>query len=146
MTPKDILVLLQGGDRRSIGCADKVAQIVLKDLKRFPELMAGLWSNDPLVRMRAADATEKVTRENYQLLYPYKKELLGLMREANEKELRWHLAAMVPRLQLNKKERKQAINMLTQYLSDKSSIVKTFALQSLADLAKDEPRYSCRSG
>jgi hypothetical protein len=39
----------------------------------FPELIAGLWSDDPLVRMRAADAAEKVTRGNHEILQPYKK-------------------------------------------------------------------------
>jgi hypothetical protein len=46
--------------------------------------------------MRAADAAEKVTRVRGELLQPNKKELLGLMTEAQEQELRWRLAAMVP--------------------------------------------------
>ncbi|HYW40358.1 MAG TPA: hypothetical protein VE957_19800 [Terriglobales bacterium] len=41
--------------------------------------------------MRTADATEKVTRKNRELLLPYKKELLGLMAGTTEQELRWHL-------------------------------------------------------
>jgi hypothetical protein len=89
--------------------------------------------------MRAADATEKVTRKNREFLRPYKKELLGLMAEAKEQELRWHLAVMVPRLPLNAKERQLAISLLNSYLEDRSSIVKAFALQGLADLAKDDP-------
>ena len=55
--------------------------MVSKDPGLFPQLIAGLWSEDPLVRMRAADAAEKVTRENHEFLQPYKKELLGLMAE-----------------------------------------------------------------
>jgi len=89
--------------------------------------------------MRAADATEKVTRKNRELLLPYKKELLGLMAGTTEQELRWHLAVMVPRLLLNTKERYLATSLLTSYLEDRSSIVKTFALQGLADLAQDDP-------
>lgn len=139
MTRKSILHLLQGGDRRTIGRADKVAAIVSQDPRLFPQLMAGLWSEDPLVRMRAADAAEKVTRENPKLLRSYKKELLGLMAEAEQQELRWHLAAMVPRLAMNAEERKLAASLLTGYLEDRSSIVKTFALQGLADLALVEP-------
>ncbi|HYW39459.1 MAG TPA: hypothetical protein VE957_15210, partial [Terriglobales bacterium] len=100
---------------------------------------AGLWSADSLVRMRAADATEKVTRKNRELLLPYKKKLLGLMTGTIEQELRWHLAVMVPRLLLNTKERYLATSLLTSYLEDRSSIVKTFALQGLADLAQDDP-------
>src|SRR5271166_279661 len=129
MARKNILALLSGGDRRMIGQADRVAAMVSDDAKLFPELIAGLWSADPLVRMRAADAAEKVTRKHAELLRPYKKELLGLMAEAQEQELRWHLAVMVPRLVLNVKERQDAMSLLQGYLEDPSSIVKTFALK-----------------
>ena len=133
-----ILSLLAGGDRRSIGRADRVAAIVSKDPELFPELMSGLWSDDPLVRMRAADAAEKVSRSNPELLAPHKAELLGLMAEAGQQELRWHLAAMVPRLALTAKERQRTADSLLGYLDDRSSIVKTFALQGLADLAQND--------
>jgi len=139
MPPKNILSRLQGGDRRMIGRSDEVAAIVSKNPRLFPGLIAGLWSEDPLVRMRAADATEKVTRRNREFLQPYKKELLGLMADAKEQELRWHLAVMVPRLLLTAKERRRAISLLNSYLEDRSSIVRTFALQGLADLAQDDP-------
>ncbi|MFZ0800470.1 MAG: hypothetical protein WCA13_13710 [Terriglobales bacterium] len=122
-----------------IGRSNQVAAMVGKAPELFPELIAGLWSEDPLVRMRAADAAEKVTRKNHELLQPYKKELLGLMAEAKQQELRWHLAVMAPRLVLTPKERHYAISSLHNYLEDRSSIVKTFALQGLADLAQDDP-------
>ncbi len=138
MRRKNILALLEGGDRRSIGRADQVAAIVAKDARLFPELIAGLWSGDPLVRMRAADATEKVTRSNREFLQPHKKGLLGLMAETKQQELRWHLAAMIPRLPLNAKERRLAVSLMNGYLEDRSSIVKTSALQGLADLAQDD--------
>jgi hypothetical protein len=89
--------------------------------------------------MRAADAAEKVTRTNRELLQPYKKELLGLMMETEQQELRWHLAVMVPRLLLNAKERSLATSLLIGYREDRSSIVKTCALQGLADLAQEDP-------
>jgi hypothetical protein len=135
---ESILPLLRGGDRRSIGRADEVAAMVADDLKLFPNLIAGLWSEDPVVRMRAADAAEKVTRERREILQPYKKELLGLMAEARDKEMRWHLAVMVPRLRLSAKERNVAFDALYAYLADPSSIVKTFALQGMADLARED--------
>jgi hypothetical protein len=139
MRRKNILTLLEGGDRRSIGRSDQVAAIVSSDLGRFPDLLAGLWSADPLVRMRAADATEKITRRHRELLHPYKKELLRLMTETQQQELRWHLAVMIPRLMLSAKERQGAIGSLNSYLEDRSSMVKTFALQGLTDLAHNDP-------
>src|SRR5271168_3337014 len=137
-TRKSILALLTGGDRRMIGKADRVAAMVSDDPELFPELIAGLWSADPLVRMRVADAAEKVTRKQSELLQPYKEELLGLLAEAGQQELRWHLAAMVPRLALNGREKERVISTLKSYLEDGSSIVKTFALQGLAELAEAE--------
>jgi hypothetical protein len=135
---KSILAQLAGGDRRSIGHADEVAAIVSKDHALFPELIDGLWSQDPLVRMRAADAAEKVSRQYPELLAPHQAELLGLMAETDQQELRWHLAAMVPRLFLNARDRQRVAASLRAYLHDRSSIVKTFALQGLADLAQDD--------
>jgi hypothetical protein len=134
----NILRLLEGGDRRTIGRAHLVAAKVSKDPGLFPQLIKGLWSDDPLVRMRAADATEKFTRANHEFLEPYKKELLGLMAETRQQELRWHLAAMIPRLPLNARERQRAASLMESYLEDRSSIVKTSALQGLADLAEHD--------
>ena len=139
MSRQNILALLKGGDRRSIGRADQVAAIVSENPRLFPRLIAGLRSEDPLVRMRAADAAEKVTRAAPKLLEPHKDELLALMAETEEQELRWHLAVMVPRLSLNSTERQRAASSLKRYLQARSSIVKTFALQGLADLAQDDP-------
>jgi len=61
------------------------------------------------------------------------------MAEARQQELRWHLAAMVPRLRLDVKERKVVCSLLRSYLEDDSSIVKTSALQALAVLASNQP-------
>lgn len=138
MPQKDILALLRGGNRRTLGRANEVARIVSADPRLFPKLVAGLWSEERLVRTRAADAAEKVTRRYPQLLLPCKKELLGLMSEASEPELRWHLAAMMPRLPLNSIERQFVITQLNEYLKDRSSIVKTFALQGLAVFARND--------
>lgn len=137
---KNLIEQLEGGDRRMIGRADEVAAIVLKNPRLFASLVAGLWSEDVLVRMRAADAAEKVTRTKRELLQPHKKELLGLMAEEKQQEVRWHLAAMIPRMDLSAKERKIAADSLYAYLDDRSSIVRTFALQGLADLAESDAR------
>jgi hypothetical protein len=106
--------------------------------------------------MRSADAAEKATRKHPEFLGHHKKELLGRMTETEQQELRWHLAVMVPRLSLNAKERRVVFAALNGYLGDCSSIVKTFALQGLADLTTGDPalrgdvmeilRQSARSG
>jgi hypothetical protein len=136
MRSQAIAAMLQGGDRRSIGKANQIAILVLSEPKRFAELIQCLWDEDPIVRMRAADAAEKITVTRPKLLNPHKQELLGLLAEAEQIELRWHLALMVPRLSLTSPERQRAAASLQRYLEDRSSVVKTFALQGLADLAR----------
>lgn len=112
---------------------------MLKRPRLFGELIRGLRAEDPLVRMRAADAAEKVSRKRSELLRPFKRELMHLLDETGEQELRWHLAQMVPRLPLTRKERLHAATAFRRYLKDRSSIVKTCAMQALADIAaKDE--------
>jgi hypothetical protein len=139
MPRKDILASLRGGDRRSLGRANQIADLVSKNPRLFPQLIAGLWSEDPILCMRTADAAEKITRNHPRLLQRYKKELLGLMAETQQIELRWHLCAMAVRLTLSSQERQTVITLLHHYLEGRSSIVKTFALQALADLAQDDP-------
>jgi hypothetical protein len=134
-----LMTLLSGGDRRSIGGADEAANLAANDPRLFRQLIRGLWDANAVVRMRAADAAEKASREAPAMLNPFKSELLGLLAETTQQELRWHLAQMVPRLPLTPAERDAAAATFRGYLSDKSSIVRTFAMQAFAGLAeKDE--------
>ena len=55
----NLLAKLQGGDRRSIGRVDEVVREVLADPSLFRLLFEGMLHEDPLIRMRAADAPEK---------------------------------------------------------------------------------------
>jgi hypothetical protein len=113
-------------------------KLVLRAPRRFAELLHCLWSDDPIVKMRAADAAEKISAAKLELLKPCKAELLGLLAEAEQIELRWHLAQMVSRLPLNQLERERAAKALQLYLEDRGSIVRTFALQALADLSRND--------
>jgi HEAT repeat protein len=115
-------------------------KLVLSDPKGLPELFECLWDEDPIVRMRAADAAEKIIVTRSALLKPHKLEFLGLLDEAGQIELRWHLALLAPRLALTGPEGVRVAAALQRYLEDRSSIVKTFALQGLADLAGQDPR------
>jgi hypothetical protein len=136
-----IRALLSGGDRRSIGRAAEVAAMVADEpgkLRNVIELLRD--PDDPVVRMRAADVAEKATRLDPRLLQPYKRELLSLLAESVQCEVRWHLAQMIPRLKLTLAELPEAIGSLLGYLTDRSAIVKTCAMQALTDLVLLYPR------
>ena len=108
--PSSVITYLKGGDRRSIGSSNQVAALAAKRPKILPS----------------------------SLLAPYKTELLGLLTEAVQPELRWHLAQIIPRLELRREERLRAAAALHDYLADRNSIVRTFAMQALADLAEQD--------
>jgi hypothetical protein len=126
--------LRAGGPRTVEGVAGIVAD-VLDDPAIIEELVRALAHDDALVRMRAADAAEKIGRTNPQLLDPFKSGLLRAAASSEQPSLRWHLAQMLPRLRLDAGERKTVAAMLKRYLHDSSAIVKTCAMQGLADLA-----------
>jgi hypothetical protein len=130
-----IVELLRGGDPRSLKGVTRVVDDVLHDPARFDELMQAMAHDDAVVRMRAADAAEKISRTNPECLEPFKSTLLLAAAMAEQPSLRWHLAQIVPRLRLDAPERKHAAAVLRRYLSDTSAIVKTCAMQGLADIA-----------
>jgi hypothetical protein len=143
MSRPSLAAVLGGGDRRSIGRSNEVVAVVLGQRKRFPELVECLWSADPIVRMRAADAAEKVSAQEPALLKPFKAELLGLLVEAEQQELRWHLAQMIPRLPLTAGELQRAARIFRSFLKDRGSLVKTAGLQALADLSRHDAGLRC---
>src|SRR5260370_9790393 len=140
MRHQDIAASPKGRDRRSIERSDEVKKLVSRQLKRFPELLKCLWVENPVIRMRAGGTAEKVTLAHPELLNPHKQELLGLLVEAEQIELRWHLALLVPRLKLSGQEKARAAAAFERYLEDRSSIVKAFALQRLAHLVRQSAR------
>jgi HEAT repeat protein len=104
----------------------------------FDPLFAGIQHDDPLIRMRAADAVEKITARHFEYLQPYKEQLLESIAAIDQQEVRWHVAQMLPRLALNPAELGAAVQILRGYLDDRSQIVKTSAIQALADLAETD--------
>ena len=139
-----ILKKFTGGTRRSLGRTNEVVAEVLASPRLFPHLFAGLTSNDEVLRMRAADAIGKITAERPDLLQPFKKKFLAVANRTDQQEVRWHAAQILPRLKLTTIERAAAVEILFDYLRDKSSIVKTFAMQALADLAARDPQLQSK--
>ena len=136
-----ILELLAGGDRRSIGRSDEVVQLVLQQPGKFAELFQGFYIDDPVIRMRTADAIEKITAVNPQLLFPYKQAILDMVDQISQIEVQWHLTQIIPRLPLDQKEIGKSYSSIEKYLESSSAIVRAFSLQCLFDLSKKDPGY-----
>ncbi len=96
---------LVGGDRRSIGRVDEVVADVMNNPSLFGIVFDGMLSDDPLLRMRCADAAEKITEKQPGFLQPYKEKLIKEVAKIEQPEVRWHVAQMIPRLEVDQEER-----------------------------------------
>lgn len=135
-----LLQALSGGDRRSVGEANRAVAAILENPALIEVLFQGLESTDPVLRMRCADAIEKVTRRRPELLSPFKPTILLQLSQIEQREVRWHVAPLLARLSLTADEELTVVELLLAYTHDRSSIVKTMSMQALADLARRNPR------
>jgi hypothetical protein len=137
-------LLTPGRTPLSLGRVEEVISIIRTNSRRIAQLIECLYADDPGTANRAADAVEKLTRVDspldVRILEKWKAELIELMAEARFNKLKWNLALILPRIKLSRAECRTITQILeTQYLEDASSIVKTFALHSLADLTWQNP-------
>lgn len=134
---KDYAAILAGGDLRSIGAVDDVVKSV-SNQRDFDHLFRLLKNADRKVVMRAADAIEKITQDRPSLLKKHKAALLHLLNSNNHIELKWHLAQLMPRLQLSDTAFQKVWNELKSWAADPaaSKIVRVNAFQSLHDMIR----------
>jgi hypothetical protein len=132
-------MLTAGRHRLSSGRTAEVIDLVRAHPRKAAQLLECFWDEDPGVAMRAADALEKLSRNHPSLLSSWKAPLLGLLAQATQNKLRWSLAATIPRLELTIPECRRVARTLQSWLEDTNSIVKTCALQGLADLTSQDP-------
>ena len=137
--PATIRSMLAEGSRLAVGRVREVAALVLAHPKNAARLIECLCDEDPGVANRAADALERASYHQPSLAAPWKDSLLGILAEPEHNKLRWNLALVVPRLALTPSEARRAAETLRTYLEDKSSIVKTCAMQGLAELTRHDP-------
>ena len=135
-----VLEKLRGGDLRSIGRANEVVEDILKTPALFEEVFEGMVNDDPRVRMRSADALEKVSIKHPEYLQVFKKRLINEISGIEQQEVQWHVAQMFSYLELTKKDRDNVITILLSYIdTSNSNIVKVCCIQTLANLAlKDD--------
>lgn len=135
--------LAEGRNPLALARVCALTERFLVEPRQASRLIEFLWDDDEGVASRAADVLERVTRGGSQtgkrVFSRSKEALLGLLPEAGPKKLRWNLALMVGRFPLTPEEARRAAKVLESWLNDASSIVKTAALQGLADLTRPDP-------
>jgi hypothetical protein len=131
--------MLLPGRRFDAGRACEVAALLLKYPRNTGKVIECLWDEQPGVANRAADALERASGRQPDILVRWKEALLDRMLDATEKKLRWNLALMISRAPLTEAEIARAAAILRSWLDDTSSIVKTSAMHGLAGLTRWDP-------
>lgn len=132
----DFTKIFQGGDMRSPKGAQIAADYVLENPEFIFEIVKLITCGDKMIQMRAADCLEKISAQNHEILSPIHGEILQIMKISKQKEVRWHLAQIVPRIVSDEKEIDEIAPILFDYINDTSKIVATFALDALVNFAK----------
>jgi hypothetical protein len=132
--------LLLGKDLRTIKQNSVVVQNV-HDQRTFDELFSLVFHHERPLVMRAVDAIEKITSKHPEFLAPHKSQLLTVLKSADHKELKWHIAQLVTRIYLTATELKDVWHTLAYWTLNKneSKIVRVNALQGLSELSKVDP-------
>ena len=133
---------LEGGDLRSIGDVKNLIPLI-QNQTDFDKLFKYLHSGDRLVMMRTADAIDKITMNKPEFLSKHKKDLVHFLTTAIDKEFKWHMALLIPRLILSAEELEETWDKLSIWAKDKeeSKIVRVNSLQSLFNLARQHTEY-----
>ena len=133
-----IYELLNGKDLRSISDANTVVKMI-GNQESFDILFNFLFDENRLIVMRAIDAIEKITIKNKQYLESHKDNLIELFKTTKDIECKWHLALLVSRIELNKKQLDEIYKLLKQWVltKDESKIVRVNSLQALFEISKD---------
>ncbi len=132
----DLLVGLAGGDLRSDGDADIVADEVIRAPLLFPQLLQGLDVSDDVIRGRTAHALERVSRSLPELVHPHLAQLLAAAREDPLPIVRWHIAMTFANLAIFEETADKLVAALINLLIDDSVFVKSWAISSLTIFAR----------
>jgi len=140
MSLSHFTTILLGKDHRSLGRSKEVIDLV-HDQQSFDELFGLLLHHERILVMRAADAIEKITVLRKEFLEPHKLQLLSLLKSALDKELKWHIALLLPRIKLDSDKLKYVWDVLTYWAQNpnESKIVRVNSLQGLFESSNEYP-------
>jgi hypothetical protein len=130
---------LAGGDLRSDGASNEVAQVIIHHPGLLPDLVAGLDATDPVVRGRAADALEKVGRILPDSVVQHIQRIVTALSEDEVAMVRWHLAMALGHLAMYADQADRIETALLARLKDESVFVVSWSMASLCILALQYP-------
>lgn len=133
------LMLREGGHANSLGRTSDVVAVVLHNRERLDELYNCMFHEDAWVRMRAADAFEKICREHSDWIEPYIDKIQNQLSGADQQaSIKWHIVQLYRQVALTELQKRYALEWLSEQIStiDVDWIVAANAMETLAYFVK----------
>lgn len=125
--------LLSGEDPLTLKGVAEVITALQQDPRLVAVVFDVVFDDDDVVRMRAADALEKLCREEPTRLVPFVDRLLTDMAEPRQPSVQWHLAQMLAEVPLDEGQADRAAAIVSALLTDSDDwIVRNCSLEALA--------------
>jgi HEAT repeat protein len=139
---KTFAEMLTGGHPNSLGRTGEVVDIVLADHGRLDELFVTMADPDEVVRMRVADALEKICGERPDLFVPHVDHIIDDLGDLDQPSVQWHVAQMLEHLSgdLSKDQARRARRLLRRNLTRSTDwIVLNVTMDVLATWSAHDP-------
>jgi len=135
-----LLRKLSGGDLRSDGRANEVAEEVIRTPELLEQLLEGLDEPDDLVRARTVHALERISRTNQELFREIMPRLISLSASDRIPMVRWHLAMIFGNTAFTVGDIEPIVFALQRLLKDESVFVGSWAISSLCLIGRRDNR------
>ncbi len=136
----DIMNLLGDDGRRSVRYVDQTVKRLGERPDFVPVVIGCMLNSHRGLAMRAADAAEKFSRRHVESLQPYVEDLVKIAITQTQREVRWHLAQLLPRLKLSYEQAKSLLDIWNNdFYNSPSRLVRVASLQAVHDIAKNYP-------
>ena len=132
----ELLIRLRGGDLRSDGKANEVADDVIRNPNLLEKLTEGLDEPDDVVRARTMHAFERISRTSQRSLLKLMPKFVRLAIDDRVPMVRWHLAMIFGNMALLKEAADLATSTLMRVSDDDSVFVKSWAMVSLTIIGR----------
>ncbi|WXG42053.1 MAG: hypothetical protein WED07_15040 [Candidatus Freyarchaeum deiterrae] len=132
----ELLEKLTGGDLRSDGRGDEVADEVIRNPLLLDKLVEGLSESDDVIRARTVHALERISRTKPELLQGLTSRFIELADTDTVPMVKWHLAMIFGNMTFSEKETDTVVSALFRLLKEDSVFVKSWAIVSLTIIGR----------
>ena len=131
-----LLEMLLGGDLKSDGRANEVADSVVANPDMLDKLVEGLHESNDLIRARTAHALERISRTDPERMLSQLQNLIVLSINDPVPMVKWHMAMIFGNLTVLDTQQDLIYETLIKMLKDESVFVRSWAIVSLTILGR----------